>query len=186
VAERSAYRDRDGAASEVPLAYLITFRCYGTWLHGDQRGSIDRHQNAPGSPLLDPDQSHETEERRRLRHAAVELDAARRAIVDRTIREVCRFRKWTLHALNVRTNHVHLVVGTNSPPERVMNDLKSWSTRRMMEAGVLGRGMRAWSRHGSTRYLWKPEAVEVACRYVTEGQGAELPLQKLPSGRDTD
>jgi hypothetical protein len=67
-----------------------------------------------------------------------------------------------------------------------MNDLKSWSTPRMMEAGVLGRGMMAWSGHGSTRYLWKPEAVEVACRYVTEGQGAELPLQKLPSGRDTD
>jgi len=25
-----------------PLAYLITFRCYGTWLHGEERGSIDR------------------------------------------------------------------------------------------------------------------------------------------------
>jgi trehalose/maltose transport system substrate-binding protein len=26
----------------VALAYLITFRCYGTWLHGDIRGSVDR------------------------------------------------------------------------------------------------------------------------------------------------
>ena len=21
-----------------PIGYLITFRCYGTWLHGDKRG----------------------------------------------------------------------------------------------------------------------------------------------------
>jgi len=26
----------------IPLAYLITFRSYGTWLHGDERGSVDR------------------------------------------------------------------------------------------------------------------------------------------------
>ena len=26
-----------------PLAYLITVRCYGTWLHGDDRLSVDRH-----------------------------------------------------------------------------------------------------------------------------------------------
>src|ERR1700747_68137 len=30
---------------DIPLAYLITFRCYGTSLHGDEQGSIDRHQN---------------------------------------------------------------------------------------------------------------------------------------------
>jgi len=25
--------------TDLPLGYLITFRCYGTWLHGDERGS---------------------------------------------------------------------------------------------------------------------------------------------------
>ena len=25
--------------TDTPLAYLITFRSYGTWLHGDERGS---------------------------------------------------------------------------------------------------------------------------------------------------
>ena len=25
-----------------PLAYFITFTCYGNWLHGDERGSVDR------------------------------------------------------------------------------------------------------------------------------------------------
>jgi hypothetical protein len=29
-------------ARTQPLAFLITFRCYGTWLHGDERGAVDR------------------------------------------------------------------------------------------------------------------------------------------------
>ena len=51
------YRDRQGAAATgdgYPLGFLITFRCYGTWLHGDERGSIDRGHNSPGEePLPD-------------------------------------------------------------------------------------------------------------------------------------
>src|SRR5207253_10119374 len=26
--------------TDTPLAHMITFRCYGTWLHGDVRGDI--------------------------------------------------------------------------------------------------------------------------------------------------
>jgi hypothetical protein len=35
--------------SDTPLAYFITFRAYGTWLHGDKRGSVDRHNNRYGA-----------------------------------------------------------------------------------------------------------------------------------------
>src|SRR5205823_1175692 len=38
--------------TDVPLGYLITFRCYGTWLHGDERGAIDRFHNRYKSPYL--------------------------------------------------------------------------------------------------------------------------------------
>jgi len=30
---------REFNEEHVPQGYLITFRCYGTWLHGDGRGS---------------------------------------------------------------------------------------------------------------------------------------------------
>ncbi len=40
--------------SQWPLAYLITFRTYGTWLHGDERYSIDRHgKNIYGAPCIE-------------------------------------------------------------------------------------------------------------------------------------
>ena len=75
-----------------------------------------------------------------------------------------------MHALNARTNHIHAVLAADTTPERVMNELKSWATRRMVEAGALAAGTKAWCRHGSTRYLWTPGALEAACRYVVEGQ----------------
>ncbi len=40
--------------TDIPLAFLITFRCYGTWLHGDQSGSIDRFHNRYKSPYIEP------------------------------------------------------------------------------------------------------------------------------------
>jgi hypothetical protein len=37
----------------TPLAYLITIRSYGTWLHGDERGSMDRREyNQYGDPAI--------------------------------------------------------------------------------------------------------------------------------------
>jgi hypothetical protein len=40
--------------TDIPLAYFISFRSYGTWLHGDERGSIDRFHNRYGSPYIPP------------------------------------------------------------------------------------------------------------------------------------
>ena len=37
--------------SDTALAYFISFRSYGTWLHGDQRGSIDRVLYGQGDEL---------------------------------------------------------------------------------------------------------------------------------------
>jgi hypothetical protein len=41
--------------------YFITFRCYGSWLHGDQRGSIDWRHRAYKSPLLERDPKNANE-----------------------------------------------------------------------------------------------------------------------------
>jgi REP element-mobilizing transposase RayT len=119
---------------------------------------------APGLPSL------ELAVAGRLRHEPVELDPRRRLAITDAIRQHCAHRGWTLHASYVGTNHVHVVVSTNEAPERVMNQLKAWATRRMVEAGAIPVGMRPWSRHGSTRYLWSQVDLERACLYVEEGQ----------------
>ncbi|MBI1763906.1 MAG: transposase [Acidobacteria bacterium] len=166
-------REFDEAAR--PLAYFISFRCYGTWLHGDARGSVDRSHNRYGTPFLSHDELREYEEFQRLNRAPVTLDTARRTVVEQTVREVCQQRQWLLHALNVRTNHVHSVITAGREPEDAMNDLKAYATRRMREAGVLPPDQKPWSRHGSTRWLWTPHSLACAIDYVLNCQGDELP-----------
>ena len=105
-----------------------------------------------------------------MRSTSRRLTGQQRAAVEAAIREVCDYRGWALHALNVRTNHVHVVVTSDGKPEFAMNSFKSWATRKMSEAGLAGGGGHIWTRHGSTRYLWNEPSVAAAVAYVQEGQ----------------
>jgi REP element-mobilizing transposase RayT len=161
--------------ANIPLAYLLTFRCYGTWLHGDERGSIDRRHNAYGTELLPPDERWERHNTSSLKHAAVELDAARREAVEAAIRETCEFRNWLLRAVNVRTNHVHSVVSAGCRPEPILRDFKAYATQRMRERGCWPHVYSPWSEGGSRRYLWTERSVERAVEYVVDCQGGPPP-----------
>jgi REP element-mobilizing transposase RayT len=103
-----------------------------------------------------------------LRTAPVRLDDDRRAIVAATLREVCERRAWVLHALSVRWEHVHVVVqsGGAVTPEQIMTAFKAWSTRRLVQRGCLRHGVRVWSRHGSTRYVWSLRELTTVVEYV--------------------
>ena len=89
---------RDFDDNEFPLAYLISFRCYGTWLHGDKRGSVNRKQNRFGTPRLSPNPKLVKAERKLLKHRPIKLNAQRRSVVENAIREVCCFREYLLLA----------------------------------------------------------------------------------------
>ena len=153
-----------------PLGYFITFRTYGTWLHGDDRGLVDRRHNQFGTPLLAANRGRERVDREQLATSPVVLDASQRDLVARAIRDVAAHKQWTLHAINVRSNHVHMVVTADHVPEHVMNAFKAWATRRLREASLMGADQRVWSRHGSTIYLFRPENMAEKIRYVNEGQ----------------
>jgi REP element-mobilizing transposase RayT len=153
-----------------PLAYLITFRCHGTWLHGDERGSVDRDNHTYGGAFLEPDSRREHRERHLMTREAASLDPTCRRICEETVREVCLHRGWELLAVNARTNHVHAVISAQSKPEPVLNALKAYCTRRMVEAGAWPPGVKPWSRHGSTPYLWSEDQLTEACAYVQDRQ----------------
>jgi REP element-mobilizing transposase RayT len=158
----------------VPLAYFITFVCYGTWLHGDERGSVDLGHNVPGTPYLPADVERLKAEQELMDQPPYELDHRRREVVLKTVQEVCAHRGWSLLAAHVRSNHVHIVAQAVAKPEKVMNDFKAYASRRLNEAGLDDRDRKRWARHGSTRYLWKPEHVEAAIHYVVHEQGEPM------------
>lgn len=161
----------------VAIAYFITFHGYGTWLHGRAEGSVDRDHCGVDTPFMPPDAERERFARGELKYPPVLLDAERRYVVDATVREVCTHREWLLHTVHVRTTHVHVIVKATHTPERVMNDLKAYCTRRMREAKVLGRDIEPWSHHGSTRYLDSANSFRQAMTYVNDEQGAPLEMR---------
>jgi hypothetical protein len=109
----------------TPLAYFISFRTYGTWLHGDKRGSIDRFQNRYRSPYIRPNGKWQKYNEQRLKAKPLILEARQHRSIEAAIRETCNIRKWWLAAINVRTNHVHTVVSASQKkPELGLNALR--------------------------------------------------------------
>jgi REP element-mobilizing transposase RayT len=162
--------------TDIPLGYLITFRCYGTWLHGDKRGSVDREHNRYKSPYGVPNRNRRRHNETLLKSEPVLLNASQRGSVEKAITDTCSHRKWRLHACSVRTNHVHSVVSIGSTkPELALNALKANATRQMREDGHWHAAHSPWLDKGSKRYLWTERSLALAIEYVLHGQGDELP-----------
>ena len=157
--------------SRLPLAYLITFRSHGTWLHGDSRGSVDRHRNRYGTPRIPPNPRWHRSNERALTSPPVKLDSRSRTSIGVGIIETCETRGWKLWTQNVRTNHVHVVVSAACDPEIVLKAFKANATRKMREAGCWDSDRTPWARKGSKRWLWTYKQLEAAISYVKYDQG---------------
>ena len=160
--------------TDTPLAYLISFRSYGTWLHGDNRGSIDRFHNRYGGPYLPQSEAWERYNRKQRKVGPFILGARERRSVKKAICETCAIRKWHLQALNVRTNHVHTVVTANCDPERILNTFKANATRQLREDRLWLHPFSAWADKGSKVWLWNERSVANAIDYVLNRQGGDL------------
>src|SRR6266478_6398562 len=94
--------NREFNEDHTPLGYLITFRTYGTWLHGDERGSVDRHNNRYGAPLVTPSQRWLAYNKTQLKHGPVQLTGEQRALIKESIERTCDVLGWRLYKTNVR------------------------------------------------------------------------------------
>ncbi|MCC6909210.1 MAG: transposase [Phycisphaerales bacterium] len=149
----------------APLAYFISWTTKGTWLHGDERGFVERGK----AGIQEPDRLRNEREYLALRDEAVLLGDDQRRLVHRTIAAHCNIRKWKALAVNVRTNHVHVVVNaSDAAPETVMEQFKAWCSRRLNE--MSGHSRKWWTPHGSTRWINDEASLEAAIEYVLNRQ----------------
>ncbi|MEZ5346601.1 MAG: transposase [Pyrinomonadaceae bacterium] len=140
--------------TDIPLAVFLTFRSYGTWLHGDERGSVDRHNNFYRTPRFPANSDWRKHNKELLFHPPVKLNAAQRKSIERSIRDTCEKRGWTLFAMNVRTNHVHAVVGTGGKkPGDALIALKANATRFLREDKLWNDKHSPWAAKGSKRNM---------------------------------
>lgn len=148
-----------------PLAYFITFTTYGTWLHGDERGFVI--EGTPGIQRSNPALLKESQEK--MTQPPMTLSPEMRQCVERAIREYAAEKQWTVLALNVRYNHVHLVIrAVNFTPEQVMKGVKTRATTNLKVMQFADRERKIWSHHGSTKYVFDEDYLQNAVRYTEE------------------
>ncbi len=157
--------------NEEVLAYFITWTCYGTFLPGDQRGWTKWHQGEKSpQPLL------EQWCRDQMLEPVCFLDTSQRRIVNTSVQDHCNIRGWTLHAVNCRSNHCHVVVtALDYDGDLVRDQFKAWCKRRLREDQKkrrLDHELREhwWSRKGSVRKLFDEKSVDAAAIYTLEAQ----------------
>jgi REP element-mobilizing transposase RayT len=178
--------DSGEAPLSDPVAYFLTWPTYGTWLPGDERGWVQRSH---GWRL--PDTTRQLEAAARMTEDACRLNDQQRRLVESTIGEHCRIRNWTLHAVNCRTNHLHVVVTAAKHPDKVRDELKAWCTRRLKELqqrqistgseSLSPMRQKWWAERGSNRFLNDQNSLEAAILYVRDAQ--DTPRLKDPRSR---
>ena len=75
-----------------------------------------------------------------------------------------------------------MIAHAECSPDKVMEDYKAYCTRRLREAGFEPWRRHRWTEGGSKRYLWKPEQLQAAIRYVVDEQGEQMEV--LVAGDD--
>jgi hypothetical protein len=155
-----------------PLAYFLTWTCYGTWLPGDERGWVQK----PGR-FQPPNPRLEAIARSLLKEDPCELNTEQRGLVEKIIAKHCAIRGWHLHIARCRTNHVHVVVTAPIEPEDVRDQFKAWCTRHLKDQQRAGRADPSqavrenwWTERGSARWLNDEQSLIDAIVYVRDCQ----------------
>ena len=149
----------------APIAYFLTWTTYGTWLPGDERGwnRKDDLKHQPGNQVRH--ESAITE----MKESPFLLCDHDRKVVEETIVSHCSIREWKLHAVNIRTNHVHVVVtASNYEPKTVASQFKAWSTRVLKQEHTDRE--RFWTQGASCRWINQEDELANVIEYTLEAQ----------------
>jgi REP element-mobilizing transposase RayT len=165
---------------DAPLAYHITFATYGTRLHGDERGTVDRVHNKRGTPLLTPEPERVAWEESLLRFPPTVLTNEQRLFAQIAIPEVCTRGGWKYQIAAVQPDHVHVLLSTVSDARIVRRVLKRWLSQAMSERWPDAGERPWWGEGGSIRWILNEDYFETAWAYIhrqravaEDGQGNE-------------
>ena len=113
-------------------AWLLTNTTYGTWLPGDKRGSVtsvrdERPTDAPnharfehdipGEPYEDPNDALQRSASELMKGNPIYLSLEQAETLLVQFQETAHHRVWTLRAVAIMRNHVHLVIIVPDDPD---------------------------------------------------------------------
>jgi hypothetical protein len=128
------------SSMDRPLAFHITFGTYGTRLHGDARGTVDRAHNQYGEPIIGANAKWESDAAALLKFPPAILTNEQRTLVESTIPPVCERGGWKLAVCAAQEDRVHTLLSAPSEGVTVRRLLKRWLSDAMSEKWPRGPG----------------------------------------------
>ncbi len=175
------------------MHWLLTSTTYGTWLPGDNRGSVtsvrdyrgtDRatksrvEHDLPGEPWEPAIKGLQRSAGALIGQSPVLLTGDQAQLVCKQFVETAEVRGWRLLAAAVMANHFHIVVGADARIDstKLLGDFKAWASRALSRhSGEREKG-RWFTTGGSRRPLKDDHAIEAAVNYVLRRQRGVLAL----------
>jgi REP element-mobilizing transposase RayT len=149
-----------------PLAYHITFGTYGTRLHGDSRGTVDRSHNVYGEPIVGRAEDWHREELAHLKFPARVFTREQMVEAEGSIPSICVRGGWSLHACAAGPDHVHVVCSAEVAGKAIRTWLKRWLGEGLAERWALAEGETFWAEAGSVKWVWTTDYFERVVPYV--------------------
>ena len=95
------------------------------------------------------------------------LSEEQQKIVRDAIEYCCSYHDWYIHALEVLSNHVHIVVTARKiKPEDIASALKAAASKMLHRHGGISQDTKIWTRNASERYLFQDDDLRNAISYV--------------------
>ena len=149
-----------------PIAYHITFGTYGTRLHGDARGTVDRSMNRPGDPIIGADASWWRTERDLLKFDPVVLTADQMRHAESVMPDICARGGWTFHTGAGGPDHVHILLTGDADGDAVRKWFKRWLGEALSSRWTLPQGATWWAECGSVKWVWDDDYFARVFDYV--------------------
>ena len=143
--------------------FHVVITPYGSRLQGAERGS-HRHGTGPVMPSKGLEDYH----RQIMTDGEVVFSSPFiREIVHNSIIKTCAEKRWLVSALNVRTNHVHILISpfANEGPSYVVGVLKSGVVEALSEFPEF-RGRKIWAEKSSVNWIGSARYFQYAYRYI--------------------
>lgn len=180
--------------------WFFTNTTYGTWLPGNERGSVTsvrdrrvgelvegsrREHDQIGTPWEGHIPGIYSSATGLLKCPPIFLTLAQAEILLVQFQETSEYRERTLHAISIMQNHWHMVVTVPGDPEpdRILTDFKAYGSRALNREYGKPPSRTWWTMRGSKRKLASETALANAINYALYKQPNPLVVWSLEHGR---
>lgn len=158
----------------LPLAFHITISTFGTRLHGDPRGTVDRDHNAFGEPVLPTNVARQARERSLQQFPAVILLLEQCRYLEEVGADIATRGGWTLHTIAAAADHLHALISADAEGAVVRRLWKRWLSQALSQRWSLAPGAKWWADGGSVKWIWDDAYLRIASEYIANQSTAAI------------